>query len=63
MLGFMSWAALPSQLPAPTYLLLQSCRMAHLDRPYGDWPQAVTSIPGVCACGWGVELEEGRSNR
>lgn len=23
----------------------QSCRMAHLDRPYGDWPQAVTSIP------------------
>lgn len=20
--------------------------MAHLDRPYGDWPQAVTSIPG-----------------
>ena len=25
---------------------VQSCRMAHLDRPYGDWPQAVTSIPG-----------------
>lgn len=23
----------------------QSCRMAHLDRPYGDWPRAVTAIP------------------
>ncbi|KAI3436637.1 hypothetical protein D9Q98_006053 [Chlorella vulgaris] len=23
----------------------QSCRMAHLDRPYGDWPRAVTSTP------------------
>ena len=23
----------------------QSCRIAHLDRPYGDWPCAVTSVP------------------
>jgi cytosine/creatinine deaminase len=23
----------------------QSCRIAHLDRPYGDWPSAVTSVP------------------
>lgn len=32
--------------PAAAPLLPQSCRMAHLDRPYGDWPQSVTSIPG-----------------
>lgn len=29
----------------PLTALLQSCRMAHLDRPYGDWPRAVTSTP------------------
>ena len=23
----------------------QGCRMAHLDRPYGDWPHAVCSVP------------------
>ena len=23
----------------------QACRMAHLDRPYGDWARAVTSTP------------------
>ena len=23
----------------------QSCRIAHLDRPYGDWPRAITSTP------------------
>lgn len=37
------------QVITPTDSLVslpQSCRMAHLDRPYGDWPQAVTSIPG-----------------
>lgn len=31
--------------PTPTHCNTQSCRMAHLDRPYGDWPQAVTSVP------------------
>lgn len=25
----------------------QSCRICHLDRPYGDWPAAVTSVPAV----------------
>ena len=23
----------------------QGCRIGHLDRPYGDWPRAVTSVP------------------
>ena len=26
-------------------MLLQGCRIGHLDRPYGDWPTAVTSVP------------------
>ena len=25
----------------------QSVRIGHLDRPYGDWPQAVTTVPAV----------------
>ena len=24
---------------------VQGCRIAHLDRPYRDWPTAVTSVP------------------
>ncbi len=26
---------------------MQGCRICHLDRPYGSWPQAVTSTPAA----------------
>ena len=40
-------------------MCLQACRIGHLDRPYGDWPRAVTSAAWAAmrlAGGW---LREG----
>ena len=52
--AFSLWVLCQARLPemAGMYLecsarKLQGCRICHLDRPYGDWPTTVTSVPAA----------------